>query len=321
MEKNVLYNKIYEDLISQANDETVKEADKIVENDGVNITKVTYDDDENFEIHATIKNVDGNKNNVYIKVSEGEVENLSCVCDEYKTSYCACMHIIAAFKEFISNPEYVKIFIGNQEEAKMQIPEKEDNPENYRVFNQLVKEFYSLAEDEEENNNKKQVEGTIHIEPRIISSKFNNSLKLEIKIGEKQFYKVKSLPEFYDRFQNQEKYRYGAKLEFVHTPEMFVEEDRKLLDFILKYAEIIKYANESSTGYDYYTKRLGEDSILISNTGLDELFDALINKTVVFENQYSADEVHFIDKEPEINFNLEEVNIRENKVTTDIDIY
>ena len=321
MEKNVLYNKIYEDLISQANDETVKEADKIVENDGVNITKVTYDDDENFEIHATIKNVDGNKNNVYIKVSEGEVENLSCVCDEYKTSYCACMHIIAAFKEFISNPEYVKIFIGNQEEAKMQIPEKEDNPENYRVFNQLVKEFYSLAEDEEENNNKKQVEGTIHIEPRIISSKFNNSLKLEIKIGEKQFYKVKSLPEFYDRFQNQEKYRYGAKLEFVHTPEMFVEEDRKLLDFILKYAEIIKYANESSTGYDYYTKRLGEDSILISNTGLDELFDALINKTVVFENQYSADEVHFIDKEPEINFNLEEVNIREYKITTDIDIY
>ena len=29
MEKNVLYSKIYEDLISQANDGTVKEADKI----------------------------------------------------------------------------------------------------------------------------------------------------------------------------------------------------------------------------------------------------------------------------------------------------
>lgn len=25
-------------------------------------------------------------------------------------------------------------------------------------------------------------------------------LKLEIRIGEKQFYKIKSLPEFYDRF-------------------------------------------------------------------------------------------------------------------------
>ena len=51
---------------------------------------------------------------------------------------------------------------------------------------------------------------------------------------------------------------------------MFLEEDRKLLDFVLKYAEIIKYANEASTGYDYYTKRLGEDSIVLSNSGLDE---------------------------------------------------
>ena len=111
MEKNVLYNKIYEDLISQANDETVKEADKIVENHKVNITRVTYDDKENFEIHATIKNIDeNNKYSVYIKVAEGEVENLSCICDEYKTSYCACKHIISALKEFISNPEYVKIF-------------------------------------------------------------------------------------------------------------------------------------------------------------------------------------------------------------------
>ena len=326
MEKNVLYNKIYEDLISQANDETVKEADKIVENHGVNITKVTYDDKENFEIHATIKDIDEeNKNSkytVYIKVAEGEVENLSCICDEYKTSYCACKHIISALKEFISNPEYVKIFTGNQEETKMQIPEKEDNMENYRVFNQLVKEFYSLAEDTDETESKKrQIDGTIHIEPKIISSKFNNSLKLEIKIGEKQFYKVKSLPEFYDRFLNGEKYKYGAKLEFVHTPDMFAKEDRKLLDFILKYAEIIKYANESSTGYDYYTKRLGEDSILISNTGLDELFDVLENRTIVFENQYSTDEVHVVPSEPEINFNLEELNLKEYKITTNLDIY
>ena len=326
MEKNVLYSKIYEDLISQANDETVKEADKIVENHEVNITKVTYDDKENFEIHATIKDIDEeNKNSkytVYIKVAEGEVENLSCICDEYKTSYCACKHIISALKEFISNPEYVKIFTGNQEETKMQIPEKEDNMENYRVFNQLVKEFYSLAEiDEDANNKKKTIDGTIHIEPKIISSKFNNSLKLEIKIGEKQFYKVKSLPEFYDRFLNGEKYKYGAKLEFVHTPDMFAKEDRKLLDFILKYAEIIKYANESSTGYDYYTKRLGEDSILISNTGLDELFDVLENRTIVFENQYSTDEVHVVPSEPEINFNLEELNLKEYKITTNLDIY
>ena len=58
--------------------------------------------------------------------------------------------------------------------------------------------------------------------------------------------------------------------------EKFVEEDRKILDFVLKYAEIIKYANEASTGYNYYTKRLGEDSIIIhdfSGGYFDKSFD------------------------------------------------
>ena len=134
-------------------------------------------------------------------------------------------------------------------------------------------------------------------------------------------YRVKSLPEFYDRFMEREKYKYGAKLEFVHTKEKFAKEDQKLLDFVLKYSEIVKYANESSTGYDYYTKRIGEDAIIISNTGLDDLFDCLENRVVQVENQYSTDGILFVNKEPEIKFNLEQVNINEYKITTNADVY
>lgn len=202
------------------------------------------------------------------------------------------------------------------------IKEKEDVLENYKIFNQLIKEFYYLDEAEKENDNtQKEISGNIHIEPKIISSKFYNSLKLEIKIGEKQMYRVKSLPEFYDRFMEREKYKYGAKLEFVHTKEKFAKEDQKLLDFVLKYSEIVKYANESSTGYDYYTKRIGEDAIIISNTGLDDLFDCLENRVVQVENQYSTDGILFVNKEPEIKFNLEQVNINEYKITTNADVY
>ena len=193
--------------------------------------------------------------------------------------------------------------------------------ENYKVFNQFVKEFYKLNEEEEKDSKNININGNIHIEPQIIYSKTNNTLKLEIKIGEKQFYKVKSLPEFYDRFINKEKYKYGAKLEFVHTREKFVEEDRKILDFVLKYAEIIKYANESSTGYDYYTKRLGEDAIVVSNTGLDDLFESLENRTVMMESQYGLENVVFVPQEPDIKFKLEEINSKEYGITTNIDIY
>ena len=198
----------------------------------------------------------------------------------------------------------------------------EDSPEKYRVFNQVFKEFYNLSDIEEVDNKSKKIsKGIIHIEPKIIYSKFNNTIKLEIKIGEKQFYKVKSLPEFYDRFLNEEKFKYGSKLEFVHTRDKFVEEDRKLLDFVLKYAEIIKYANESSTGYDYYTKRLGEDSILLSNTGLDELFLCLENRAVLMESQYGAESIVFTPKEPEIKFNLKQSTLTSYKITPNIDVY
>ena len=103
--------------------------------------------------------------------------------------------------------------------------------------------------------------------------------------------------------------------------EKFVEEDRKILDFVLKYAEIIKYANESSTGYDYYTKRLGEDAIIVSNTGLDDLFASLENRAVMMESQYGLESVVFVPQEPDIKFKLEAINAKEYRITTNIDIY
>ena len=48
----------------------------------------------------------------------------------------------------------------------------------------------------------------------------------------------------------------------------------------MNYAEIIKYANSNSnSNYRYYGKALSETSILVSNTGLDDLFDVLKNQT------------------------------------------
>ena len=37
--------------------------------------------------------------------------------------------------------------------------------------------------------------------------------------------------------------KYGEKLEFVHNRDNFDEESKPLLDFILRYAEIMKYSN------------------------------------------------------------------------------
>lgn len=55
-----------------------------MQNKAIEINKITYDNKQNFEVHSIVKdekNDDGiivkQKHKVYIKVAEGEIENLS----------------------------------------------------------------------------------------------------------------------------------------------------------------------------------------------------------------------------------------------------
>ena len=86
-------------------------------------------------------------------------------------------------------------------------------------------------------------------------------------------YKIKSIPQFYDRMQNGEKYKYGQKLEFIHSVNAFDEESKPLINFILKYAEILKYANENNSAY--YPSVLNDEHILLTKSALDEFFDVI----------------------------------------------
>ena len=192
---------------------------------------------------------------------------------------------------------------------------------SYKTFNQLIKTFKFIDIEEKELDKSENEKEKIKIEPKIIYDKFSDNLKIEIKIGTSILYKVKSLPEFYIRFLNKEKYKYGNKVEFVHTIDTFEEKDKDFLKYVLKYAEIIKYANEASNGYEYYTKRLGEDFILISNTGMDELFGVLENKKINMEDGNSSKEIEFVPEEPEIKFELVQKNENEFALKSDIQAY
>ena len=105
MRNCIIDDKMYKDLINEVNNDVIEKANKMVEDKKIDITKVVYDDKNNFELHAIVKSQENN--NTYIKVSEGEIENLSCTCDDYKQNYCACVHIIAAVREFIYNRDYL----------------------------------------------------------------------------------------------------------------------------------------------------------------------------------------------------------------------
>ena len=193
------------------------------------------------------------------------------------------------------------------------------NEEQYRIFKQIVHTFYHSS-----NEKEKKIQSKVNnliLEPKLIYDTFNRTLRADFKIGDTQLYKIKNLPEFFERMLNHDNYKYGSKLEFVHTKEAFKEEYIPLLNFVLKYAEIIKYANETVGSYSKYMRTMSNEHITISNTGLDDIFDVLKNKKVPFKIDTTDYTILFSDQNPDIVFTIEQEENGDYVITPNIDVF
>ena len=316
---------LLEDLCYDAGTTRKEKAMEYVAKKRVEITKVIYEDNNNFELKSKVKG-DNDIYDVYIKVQNNELEDLKCGCDGYKKNYAACKHIVATMVEFDSNPDYIKIFAGeeNKENNASAILEKQKDAlgsKEYKIFKQLVNEFYTDPTQEQENIIGKSKNTNIKIIPTLLIDKYNSTLKLEFRIGEQQLYKLKNLPEFYENMLKNENFKYGLKLEFIHNKKSFEEDSLPILDYIMKYSEIIKYANQSADEYSYYGRHLSDSYITVSNSGFDELFDIYIGKKIEIQREYAAYEALLIDEEPHIEFNLNEDENGDYVISSNIDIY
>ena len=191
--------------------------------------------------------------------------------------------------------------------------------EQYKVFKQVIHTFY--PSDKEKTKEVLNKVNNLVIEPKLIYDTFHKTLKAEFKIGNNTLYKIKSLPEFFERMLNGEIYQYGAKLNFIHSKEAFAEDQQALLEFVLKYAEIIKYANETVGSYGKYMRTMSNEYITISNTGMDELFDVLVNKQVQFKRNADEETIWFENQNPEIQFSIEQENSGDYTMTPNIDVF
>ena len=189
--------------------------------------------------------------------------------------------------------------------------------EDYRIFRQMINSFY--IDEQEHEKNKTYVTNKIKLEPKVIYSNFNKDIKVEFKIGDNQMYKIRNVVDFYEKMLKGEKGKYGQKLNFVHIKENFDIESHKFLDFLMKYGEIIKYANDSTE--KYYTSLLSNSYIVLSNTGMDDFFETCKDKEVEFSNERGNKKIKFIDKQPEIIFEVINKNNNEYKLITKEDIY
>ena len=249
---------VLDELYESAGADREARARRYVDEKRVKMGKITYENKGNFELRS---NVEGNNSiyAVHIHIKDYEIEDVSCECPDYETHYGACKHILATMMEFERNPKYELLF-GEKKiddtKNKNEIPEDiftAQINDKHQIFKQLIHIFYNQPKEESESR-KLTIAQTksIKLEPKLIYGTYQDHFKVQFKIGDKQLYKIKNLPQFFDCMLKNENYRYGTKLEFVHNESAFNEESIPLLKFVLKYAEIIKYANETANAYNNY---------------------------------------------------------------------
>ena len=311
---------ISQEILEDAGETRVQKAKKYVNEGRVNIYKTNYEDKDNFSISSIVS---GNNDDyeVEIEVKDGDIDIESCECADYRTYYGACKHIVATLMKF----EQTKYW---DNEAKLEETKNKPRSKNeqykYRSFSNLVSSFYNeelkiLSEDETvmlANKDK------IKLETKIEYDKFTNTMKLELRLGNKRMYKIKDLPEFYTRMINNEYFKYGERLEFVHNRENFDEESKPLLDFILRYAEIMKYSN-SSDRYGYYSSSsINKAEITLGEGIIDEVYDLLKKQAKVnFVYDYENYKLEFIEQNPKIEFELSKIDEDDLILRPNVDVF
>ena len=200
--------------------------------------------------------------------------------------------------------------------------EVEEN--KYRSFKQIVNLIYNEAIeniDETYEKNKNYEEPNVSLEPKFIYDSLDKNIKMEVYIGNTTKYKIKSLSEFYDRMNNKDKFKYGDKLTFIHSKNAFEEDSRQLLNFILKYAEIIKYGNtNSNANYRFGATALSESQIIIGKKELDELFEILNGKKVECEKDSEISKIQLTNENPQIKFYIYKTEENEYVLSSNVDI-
>ena len=160
----------------------------------------------------------------------------------------------------------------------------------------------------------------VKIEPKIVYDRYENKLKLECKIGNKRMYKIRDLSEFYTRMTLNEYYKYGEKLEFLHTRENFTKDSQEILDFILRYAEMLKYA-ENVNKYSYYGSTLNHSSITLGESTLDEIFDLLKGKKIYIDRDKTSKLLEMKEGNPNIEFELIRESEEDYVIKPNVELY
>ena len=186
--KMIVNPSILNELRISAGQARQEKAENYVLQKRINIKKVIYENSNNFEIRSKVKG-HGEIYDVYMQVVQGEIEDVSCTCEDYYSHYGTCKHILATILEFDSNENYIRIFSGETEEKQSDVAmyqKYQKQEEKYRNFKQLIHAFYPNHEEAQLEKKNRIMPHSIKLEPKIIYNSYLKTIKLEIEEAYKE---------------------------------------------------------------------------------------------------------------------------------------
>ena len=168
-------------------------------------------------------------------------------------------------------------------------PKKDQGLQSTYGLNEILKPFLHYGG---QTLTMQEPVGQVKLEPHLILS--GGHVSLTFKIGITQMYVLKNLSDFANRIRIKSSYRYGKKLEFLHSMEMFTEESRPFAELI------VRKKKPAPKGYYYGYVSSKDNEVSIEREELDEVMALLEGRTFGGEFYgYDNPEIQIVSGHPD----------------------
>ena len=232
-------------ILSISGNQVTKRGKKYFEQSRVKVCDCNIVDEKNYVLKSY---VEGTYIYDVMVAKENSKLSYTCNCPASLSRTTPCKHIIATmFNMYINEDEYL-LFKKEKQNIVNSSKLYHTHIQNIRdeiSDNNLVKYYENL-----ELNQRNKIEN-VNLIPILDLVPLSDKFNLSFEIGKEKMYKLRDLLKFYYCMIENEKYKYGKELEFIHDIRNFNPNSVNLVKFVLK--RINEYAEYSKLGSYYFS--------------------------------------------------------------------
>ena len=280
------------EIAANCNSRTFARAERIAASDRNILTKrVRYEVGETV-LSAQVASSSGwddhYRASVYLSPDEETVEDWSCTCPAVVEYDGLCKHCAALALSFSRAPEK---FMGYTPKRRVATS---------ACITELMRRGEQFADDSD-------MEGSIDLECTLTYGYRLWSASFKVA-SPTSSYVMKSISDFVSRMRAGERYSYGKKLAFTHTPALLTERGRRVAEFLDRAVSLREQSVQTTRWGIVSTPGVGRD-INLSEVEVVELLDALDGGSFTIRGTdigtRSVTETRIVHADPEVKVSLE----------------